>query len=118
MVNMGRGHSACFENNQRKSKMARGGNRPGAGRKPGAATKRTREIADKAASEGLTPLDYLLSVLRDETQEQAVRIDAANKAAPYMHPKLAAVDHKSSDGTMTPQPARVEIVAVDGDGTG
>jgi hypothetical protein len=60
----------------------------------------------------------MLSVMRDEGNDKATRLDAANKAAPYVHAKLASVDHKSSDGTMTPQPARVEIVAVDGDGTG
>lgn len=30
--------------------------------------------------------------------------DAARDAAPYMHPKLATVDHRSSDGTMSPKP--------------
>ena len=45
--------------------MARGGARPGAGRKAGSVTRRTREIAE-AALEGLTPLEYLLSVMRDE----------------------------------------------------
>ena len=44
-----------FENNQ----MARGGKRENAGREPGAITKRSREIADKALTSGLTPLDYL-----------------------------------------------------------
>lgn len=78
--------------------MARGGKRPGAGRKPGAATTRTREIADKAASEGITPLEYLLSVMRDAGVDEAKRIDAAKAAAPYVHPKLQPVDH---DGDTT-----------------
>lgn len=51
-----------FENNQTKSK--RGGARKNAGRKAGAATKRTREIADKAAEEGLTPLEVMLQTMR------------------------------------------------------
>lgn len=92
--------------------MARGGSRPNAGRKPGAATKKTREIADKAASEGITPLEYLLTVMRDKDNEQSVRIDAANKAAPFVHPKLAAVDHSSTDGSMTP-PSRIILEAAD-----
>jgi hypothetical protein len=41
------------EKNQTKSK-GRGGSRKGAGRKTGSATKKTREIADKAAAEGVT----------------------------------------------------------------
>lgn len=74
--------------------MAHGGNRPGAGRKPGAATKKTREIADKAASEGLTPLDYMLNILRDEAADPAQRFEAAKHAAPYVHPKLSSVEAK------------------------
>ena len=78
--------------------MARGGKREGAGRPSGAVTKRTREAAEKAASEGLTPLDYMLSILRDETQEQEKRMWAAEKAAPYVHAKLASVEHAGKDG--------------------
>lgn len=80
--------------------MARGGKRPGAGRKAGSATKKTREIADRAASEGLTPLDYMLSILRDEAQGPLMRFEAAKAAAPYVHPKLASVEQKHS-GEMT-----------------
>lgn len=72
--------------------MTRGGQREGAGRKPGAANRRTREIADKALVAGLTPLEYLLALVRDETQPQSVRLDAAKAAAPYMHPRLSAVN--------------------------
>lgn len=78
--------------------MARGGKRDGAGRPAGAITKRTREAAEKAANEGLTPLDYMLSILRDEGQEQEHRMWAAEKAAPYVHAKLASVEHKGEGG--------------------
>jgi hypothetical protein len=71
--------------------MAHGGARPGAGRKAGSATQRTREIAN-AVAEGLTPLEYLTSIYRDENADEAKRIDAAKAAAPYVHPKLANVD--------------------------
>lgn len=74
--------------------MARGGKREGAGRKAGSANKRTRELADKAATAGLTPLEYMLEVLRDVGSTKADRMWAAEKAAPYMHPKLASVEHK------------------------
>jgi hypothetical protein len=73
--------------------MPRGGKREGAGRKAGAVTTRTREIADKAATEGLTPLEYMLQMLRDESASKDDRMWAAEKAAPFVHPKLAAVDH-------------------------
>jgi hypothetical protein len=78
--------------------MARGGKREGAGRKAGSVTAKTREVADKAAAEGLTPLDYMLSVLRDEDMEPAARMDAAKAAAPYVHAKLASVEHKGDGG--------------------
>jgi hypothetical protein len=46
----------------------------------------------KAAEGGVTPLAYLLGVLRDDEQPQEIRIDAAKAAAPYVHAKLANVD--------------------------
>jgi hypothetical protein len=40
---------------------------------------------------GITPVEYLLEIVRDENQDQAVRIDAAKAAAPYCHPRINAV---------------------------
>lgn len=74
--------------------MARGGKREGAGRPAGAANKRTREIADQANREGLTPLEYMLEILRDTTRDPKDRMWAAEKAAPYVHPKLANIEHR------------------------
>lgn len=91
--------------------MARGGSRPGAGRKPGAATQRTREVADKAASEGITPLDYLLSVMRNERLDMKERVDAAKAAAPFVHPRLNAIDHTSTDGSMAEKPTVIKLIA-------
>lgn len=95
------------ENNQPKS-PGPGGARKGAGRKPGSATKKTREIADKAASEGITPLEFMLKIMRTEPHEgmeshqllalNADRFEAAKAAAPYIHPKLAAIAHSGPDG--------------------
>jgi len=78
--------------------MPRGGKREGAGRPVGAANQRTREIADNAAKDGLTPLEYMLSIMRDDTAEAKDRMWAAEKAAPYVHAKLASVEHKGEDG--------------------
>ena len=72
--------------------MKNGGKRAGAGRKSGAATVKTRDIADKAAVEGLTPLEYLLEVMRDQGETRPIRVDAAKAAAPFIHPRLANVD--------------------------
>lgn len=53
--------------------MARGGKREGAGRKLGAVTKRTREIADQALAEGKAPLEVMLDNMR---HFQQVALDA------------------------------------------
>ncbi len=57
-----------IENNQKKSKKpalskSKGGARPGAGRKEGSLTKRTREIAEVAAAQGITPLEVMMSTM-------------------------------------------------------
>lgn len=72
--------------------MARGGARQGAGRKPGASTAFNEEARAKAAEGGIMPLDYLLSVLRDDTKPEETRIDVAKAAAPYVHARLTSVD--------------------------
>jgi hypothetical protein len=107
------------ENNQRKSNGGRGGARKGAGRKPGSATRKTREIADKALAEGVSPLEFMLSVMRSEPPEglesrellaaQAMRFEAAKAAAPYVHPRLAAIEHTGADGSAL-QPPVIQFV--------
>ena len=64
------------------------------GRQKGIANKRTREIADVAIAQGLTPLEYMLAVLRDETVDPERRDEMAKAAAPYLHPRLASVEAK------------------------
>jgi len=83
-----------IENNQTNSK--RGGARKNAGRKAGAATTKTREIADKAMEEGISPLEYILSVMRSVEAEPRERLAAANMAAPYVHPRLSSIEMNAS----------------------
>lgn len=78
--------------------MARGGARANAGRKQGSLSRKTREIAEAAAEEGITPLEFLVSVMRDPQQGLSVRLDAAKSAAPYMHPRLQTIAHTGEDG--------------------
>jgi hypothetical protein len=78
--------------------MARGGIRPGAGRPKGAKSAKTAERFAAIQAAGITPLDYLLGVLRDESGQPAIRIDAAKAAAPYVHPRLANVELTGKDG--------------------
>ncbi len=47
----------------------------------------------RATAEGLSPLEFMLGVLRDEGKSFDDRFEAAKAAAPYVHPRLAAVEH-------------------------
>lgn len=81
------------ENNQTQSK--RGGARKGAGRKAGSATTKTREIADKAVAAGISPLEVMLEAMNSFRASGDLEKAAsfAKDAAPYVHPRLAAVEH-------------------------
>jgi hypothetical protein len=71
------------------------------GRKPGSKNKMSLAKRDELArmiDKGTSPLEYLLSVMRSEEAEQKERIDAAKAAAPYIHPRLNAVELTGKDG--------------------
>ncbi len=125
-----------IENNQKKSKKptsgkGKGGSRVGAGRKEGSLTKRTREIAEVAAAQGITPLEVMMSTMmalykeagncsrdhRDHGDKANEHDDGhdtmitenrikllnmaatiARHAAPYVHPRLSAIEHTGKDG--------------------
>ncbi|GEN61697.1 hypothetical protein [Acetobacter nitrogenifigens] len=77
--------------------MARGGARPGAGRKK--KTQTTEEwngpvIADYST---LTPLEFWKAVLRDPRAPFELRAMAADKAGPFMHAKPAPIASGQGD---------------------
>jgi hypothetical protein len=74
-------------------------------------TARTQEIVAKAASQGLMPLEYMLAVLRDESQPHDERFKAAINAAPYMHPRLASTELKGDPAHPIETVSRIELVA-------
>lgn len=76
----------------------RGGARPGAGRKAGVPNKRTSEMVERVAADGIMPLDYMLQILRDENATPDARMWAAEKAAPYLHSRLANVQVAGDGG--------------------
>ncbi len=71
--------------------QSRGGARPGAGRKKGLPNKKTAQAQAQTEASGITPLEYLLSIMREPAQEPRERLAAAVAAAPYVHAKLSAV---------------------------
>ena len=91
--------------------MPRGGKRLNAGRKPGAVTRKTREVADAAAKLGQNlPLQHLLSVLADPDASAARKDRAAEAACPYLHPRLNAVAALNLPNVAGGAPARrVEV---------
>ena len=56
------------------------------GRQKGAVDKIKREAI--LAAQGITPLDYMLGIIRNEEEDKTVRLDAAKAAAPYVHARL------------------------------
>jgi hypothetical protein len=50
------------------------------------------EARQRALAGGTMPLDFLLSVMRDDKRDFPARVDAAKAAAPYCHARLTAVD--------------------------
>lgn len=102
--------------------MPRGGARRSAGRPAGAATRKTRELADKAAVSGMLPHEILLAIARGEVvgghePTFAERLDAAKSAAPYFAPRLAAVAMKDVGRRSLDQVPTDELLAMlDADG--
>lgn len=74
-----------------------GGARPGAGRPQGSVNRRSAETLALAMAEGLSPIEYMLEVLRDEEASPKDRQWAAERSAPFVHPRPA------------PEPRRIEI---------
>ncbi|MEO7937368.1 MAG: hypothetical protein ABIR55_01995 [Burkholderiaceae bacterium] len=90
--------------------MKPGGKREGAGRKPGVPNKTTQEQRDAIAASGLTPLDYMLAVMRNTDADEGKRLDAAKAAAPYVHARLTSVELAGPDGGDIPTSLRVTLV--------
>lgn len=79
-------------------KAKKGGARAGAGRKKGVPNKRTQLVQDAVAASGITPLDFMLKVMRDPKKPFDMRLDAAKAAAPYVHAKLQSVEVSGKGG--------------------
>ena len=76
--------------------MKRGGKRNGAGRPPGSKTEKRYHIAARAATEGVSPMEVMLYVMRELFEKKQYReaAEVAKDAAPYCHPRLSNIDAK------------------------
>ncbi len=59
------------------------------GRQKGTPNKASAAKAAEVAASGLTPLEWMLGVLRDKSAPYERRDEMAKAAAPYIHPKLS-----------------------------
>jgi hypothetical protein len=90
---------------------AHGGARSGAGRPKGGANRLNDEARRVALGDGISPLEFLLGIMRDVEQAQETRLDAAKAAAPYVHAKLQAIQHSGDAENPVEVITRVELVA-------
>ena len=75
------------------STLEKNGKRPKTGgRTVGTRNKKTAAVLEAIEKSGMTPLDYMLSVMRNENNDPRERLNAAMGAAPYVHAKLASVE--------------------------
>jgi hypothetical protein len=66
------------------------------GRKRGSRNKATLVREQELAAGGERPVDYMLRVMRDPKAENSRRDDMAKAAAPFVHHRLATVQHGGS----------------------
>ncbi|MPZ38463.1 MAG: hypothetical protein GEU95_10390 [Rhizobiales bacterium] len=93
-----------------------GGARPGAGRKKGVPNVRQQaKIVKDLMERGESPLDYFVSIMKDQNEPVTRRDWAAAQAAPYCHPRLASVDQTT---TFKTDPLSDILNAIDGRTTG
>lgn len=87
----------------------------GQGRKKGVKNKKTLELQRRVAKAGITPLDFMLKLMRTEPKAVPdppqvadikayamtldMQFEAAKAAAPYVHPRLTAVEATGKDGS-------------------
>lgn len=83
--------------------------RPKGGRPAGGKNSARLAVADRALGDGITPLEIMIAHMRDQhgraikaktpalrQAHMAAAAAAAKDAAPYVHPRLNAIDHSHS----------------------
>jgi hypothetical protein len=69
-----------------------GGARPGAGRPAGSLRQRHQDAVTKALAVGKSPVEFMLEIMRNENTDPRDRQWAAEKVAPYVHPRPAPIE--------------------------
>lgn len=74
------------------------GIKTGGGSRKGRPNRAPAAKAAAIAASGMTPLDFLLMVMRDAKHELSERLEAAKSVAPYVHPKLSSMELTGAGG--------------------
>lgn len=74
--------------------MPKGGPRPGAGRPRKVDAIPAKLVLTEAMLIGMSPLEYMLSVMRDQSADAARRDRMAQCAAPYVHARAEVAGKK------------------------
>lgn len=116
------------ESSPKSDAKPHGGARPNAGRKKGVGNKLTEKLKAAALKKTtITPLEFMLTLMakpepllmpdesalgfaRRHESWATLTFEAAKAAAPYVHPKLQAIEHSGPDGG--PVPHRIDIAFV------
>jgi hypothetical protein len=116
-----------IDSNKKNQHKPKGGHRMNAGRKPGPATMKTREVADRIAQSGQSPLEIMFYVMNEHVERSKVlkkqieednfydegdskekiiatfygslsaAATVAKDCAPYIHAKIQPVEKKSGE---------------------
>jgi hypothetical protein len=97
------------------------------GRKKGTPNRKTQRLQELVANGGITPLEYMLNMLRAPEPKNATliqrlawrnqRFEAAKAAAPYIHPRMGSTEidpNKTADAARKIRQQLSEMDATDG----
>ena len=91
-----------------------GGKRTGAGRNNEKQNKVNAVLREKLQAGGILPLAFILLVMRDERQDIAPRLEMAKASAPYLHPRLQAIEHCGKGGKPVRRSLVVRFISANG----
>ena len=95
----------------RKPKPAYGRSRTGVNEKIGPRVKVVKVHSGDATAHSVTPLDFLLGVMRDANSPPTLRLRAAGMVAPYVHPKgePSQIDEVLNEMTVVDDPYGFDV---------
>lgn len=98
--------------------MSKGGARPGSGRPPGKANKRSEEIQERLDKLNCDPIEGMAMIAMDPNTDDALKMQCYKELAQYIAPKRKAIDMEASlDGNVTIEVVRFSELEKNADDT-